>query len=97
VNQSIRVARHAGRVVVTGIPSESKTLLDFHELRRKELGFFPVRRSNHESDLAVRLLAERSSLFAPLITHVRPIDEIQRAFEILERYEDGIGKLVIRL
>jgi hypothetical protein len=32
-----------------------------------------------------------------LITHELPIEQIQRAFETLERYEDGVGKMVIRL
>jgi hypothetical protein len=31
-----------------------------------------------------------------LITHTRPLDQIGQAFAQLERYEDGVGKIVIR-
>jgi L-iditol 2-dehydrogenase len=71
--------------------------LDFHIMRRKELAMFNVRRSNHESEGALELLRDRRSLFAPLLTHTVPLERIEPAFEMLERYEDGAGKVVIRL
>jgi threonine dehydrogenase-like Zn-dependent dehydrogenase len=52
VRQSIQVARSAGRVVFTGIPSEMESTMDFHSWRRKELALFQVRRSNHEGGQA---------------------------------------------
>ena len=96
INQAIGVTRSAGRVVVTGIPSEARLALDFHVLRRKELIFYNVRRSAHESALALKLLAEQPRRFAGLITHTRPLDEIEKAFHLLENYEDGVGKLIIQ-
>ena len=95
--QAIRVARSAGRVVFTGIPSEVELPIPFHVWRRKELTLFQVRRSNHESALAREILADDPSRFAPLITHTRPLDQIARAFAQVEHYEDGVGKLIIRL
>jgi L-iditol 2-dehydrogenase len=97
VRQSIQVARNAGRVVFTGIPSELETAIEFHAWRRKELALFQVRRSNHEGEQARDILSAHTQRFAPLITHTRPLDQIDRAFEQVERYEDGVGKLVIRL
>jgi hypothetical protein len=40
-------------------------------------------------------MRERPDLFGPLVTHTRPIDQIQGAFEAIERYEAGIGKMVL--
>jgi L-iditol 2-dehydrogenase len=97
MNQCLRVTRNFGRVVVTGIPSEVRVNLEFHVMRRKELALYNVRRSNHESALALRLLSEHSRLFAPMITHRRPLDQVEAAFSMLERYEDGVGKIVISL
>jgi L-iditol 2-dehydrogenase len=97
VRQSIQVARKAGRVVFTGIPLELETAIDFHTWRRKELALFQVRRSNHEGEQARDILSAHLKRFAPLITHTRPLDQIDRAFEQVERYEGGVGKLVIRL
>ncbi|MEO8662207.1 MAG: alcohol dehydrogenase catalytic domain-containing protein [Bryobacteraceae bacterium] len=95
MNQCIHATRNAGRVVVTGIPSEVKIALEFHPMRRKELKFFNVRRSSHESETALQVLKERPQLFAPMLTHTMPLDNVQGAFELLEGYGDGVGKIVI--
>jgi L-iditol 2-dehydrogenase len=97
LNQAIRAARNAGRVVVTGIPSAIRMDLDFHVMRRRELALLNVRRSNHESETALDLLRDRAGLFAPLVTHTLPLERIESAFEMLERYDDGAGKVVIAL
>ena len=97
INQCIQAARHAGRVVVTGIPSEDYVRLALHILRRKELAFYSVRRSNHDSEAALRLLAAHSRRFAPILTHERPLRDIQPAFELCEKYADGVGKLTVTL
>jgi L-iditol 2-dehydrogenase len=93
VQQCIYAAANAGRVVVTGIPIEAATPVDMHELRRKEVALFNVRRSNHETDAAIELLLADPKRFAPVVTHAMPIEEIQRAFEMLENKEDGAAKI----
>jgi L-iditol 2-dehydrogenase len=95
INQALDMARSAGRVVITGIPSEVQVDLNFHTMRRKEVYFYSVRRSNHTTDEALTLLREHPKLFAPVVTHTKPLDRIQDAFEMLEKYEDGVGKLVL--
>jgi L-iditol 2-dehydrogenase len=95
-NQAIRVARNGGRVVLTGIHSASFVPFEVSPMRRKELSIFNVRRSNHESQDALNLLADHMAWFAPLLTHTRSLSEIAEAFEIVEGYRDGVGKMVIR-
>ncbi|HUS04708.1 MAG TPA: alcohol dehydrogenase catalytic domain-containing protein [Bryobacteraceae bacterium] len=97
VNQCLDVARNAGRVVITGIPSELQVQLNFHVLRRKELALYTVRRSNREENIGMRMMSEQPQKFAPLVTHLRPLEKIQSSFELLEKYEDGVGKLVLTL
>lgn len=97
INQSLELCRSRGRVVMTGIPSEARVDFAFHTMRRKELFFYAVRRSNHDTVEAVRMLAEKPRLFGPLVTHRRPFDAIQAAFELNERYADGVGKMVLEL
>src|SRR5262249_3351536 len=70
-NDAIRVARNAGRVVITGIHSETHVGFEMSPLRRKELTVFNVRRSNHESPAALEMIAARTKWFAPLVTHSR--------------------------
>jgi L-iditol 2-dehydrogenase len=95
VNQAIRAARHAGRVVLTGIHSGALVPFDTSNLRRKELTLFNVRRSNDESPAALEMLVERSAWFAPLVTHRRPLENIADAFDIAGNYRDGVGKMMI--
>lgn len=96
VNDSIAVVRSAGRVVMTGIHSEVRVPVRIHELRRKELSFFNVRRSNHETDLAIEMLRDQPSRFGPLITHREPIESIQTAFDMLEQGGEGAAKVVLQ-
>jgi threonine dehydrogenase-like Zn-dependent dehydrogenase len=58
---------------------------------------YNVRRSNHETHLAIELLAERPTFLGPVVTHRSPLDQIERAFSDLEAYKDGVGKSVIQL
>ena len=97
VNQAIDVTRNAGRTVITGIPSEADTVVNLHTLRRKEITLLNVRRSNHETQAALEIMEEHPKVCAALVTHTRPFDTIQSSFEMLERYEDGVGKVVLTL
>jgi L-iditol 2-dehydrogenase len=97
INQCIRTTRNAGRVVVTGIPSEPQVALDLHVMRRNEIRFYNVRRSNHETEAGLALLREHPKFFGPLVTHTRPIDRIDDAFRLVESYADGVGKMVVTL
>ncbi len=97
IDHCLHVVRNAGRAVVTGIPPEARVTLDYHVMRRKEVHLYTVRRSNHETSAAVELLRSHLSLFAPIVTHRRPLEEIQQAFEQVEAYAGGVGKMVIRL
>ncbi len=96
-DESLRAAAPGGRVVLTGIPSELRVSLDVHLWRRKELTLFQVRRSNDELASAMDLLTRENGLFAPVITHNRPIEHVAAAFGLVEHYSDGVGKLVVRL
>ncbi len=97
IDQCIQATRSAGRVVMTGIPSSDYIRLPYHILRRREIAFYTVRRSNRDSETALHMLAEQPRRFVPMLTHSRPLSEIQSAFELVERYSDGVGKFVLTL
>lgn len=94
-NWAIRAVRSGGRVVITGIHTGALVPFDIPNMRRKELAIFNVRRSNHESEAALALLLEQPLRFAPLVTHLRPLERIAEAFSIVENYTDGVGKMVV--
>jgi L-iditol 2-dehydrogenase len=96
INHCIRAVAHGGRIVLTGIPAETQIAVNIHQARNKEMAIFNVRRSNHESHLGVELLHAHAHLFEPIVTHNRPLDKINEAFALNEKYEDGVGKLLLR-
>jgi L-iditol 2-dehydrogenase len=96
INQCVRAVMHGGRVVLTGIPAETQIAINIHQFRNKEIAIFNVRRSNHEGHQGVELLRHYPKLFAPVVTHTRPLDKINEAFALNEKYEDGVGKLLLR-
>lgn len=96
-DQSVRVGRNGGRVVITGIPVERELVLNASVLRRRELPVYTVRRSNHEPTAALRLLAEAPQRFAPILTHTRPLESAAEAFGIAEQYADGVGKMILEV
>lgn len=95
-NQAIRAARNGGRVVLTGIHSHAVIPFETSPMRRKELVFFNVRRSNRESTPALEMLARHPESFGPLLTHTRPLERIGEAFSIAEHYADGVGKMIVK-
>jgi len=95
-NWAIHAVRNAGRVVLSGIHSEVLVPLETSPMRRKEVALFNVRRSNHESEAALQMITAHPALFAPLVTHTRPMESIAEAFSIAEHYADGVGKLIVK-
>jgi len=95
INQAIRMTRMAGRVQVTAVPSEILVPIEFHIIRRKELNFFTSRRANKTGHTAVETLSRYPERFTPMITHRMGMNGVQDAFEMLESYSGGVGKIVI--
>jgi L-iditol 2-dehydrogenase len=95
INHCLRATRNAGRVVITGIPSTLDYRLDIHALRVKELYFYTVRRSNHETAAGMGLLEAHPKLLGGIVTHTRPIESVNATFQMVERYDDGVGKAVL--
>jgi L-iditol 2-dehydrogenase len=95
-NDCLRVARPGGRVVYTGIGTELRVPMDVHTWRRKELAVWQVRRSNREGHAALDLLARHHRLLGGVVTHSRALEDIGKAFALVESYADGVGKLVVR-
>ena len=54
-----------------------------------------MRRSNNEAHLGLALLRDYPKLFLPVVTHTRPLDKINEAFQLNINYQDGVGKLLM--
>jgi L-iditol 2-dehydrogenase len=93
--QCVEATRNGGRMVITGIPEELRTPINWHIARRKELVIYNVRRSNHDSRAALQLLGEHRQTFARMVTQLMPLEKVQAAFEMLSNQSEDAGKVVI--
>jgi len=93
--QALEAAAIGGRVVLVGIPQEDEVTLDPHRARRKELRVQFVRRSRFALRQALRLVESKRVDVASWVTHRFGLAEAKKAFDLVERYADGVLKAVI--
>lgn len=90
-----RVAKPAGRVILTGISGESEGVFPVDVARRKELTVTWCRRFLFNYPTAIHLAVSRKIDLRALITHSFSLDDIGKAFEIAAEYQDGVLKVSI--
>jgi L-iditol 2-dehydrogenase len=94
INEGMNVARPGGTFVLIGLPTEEPLHVDLNIAMDKELRLQTIKRSNHNDHAALELLRD-GRIPAAMITHHLPLGDTPRAFAMLARYEDGVGKLII--
>lgn len=96
VHTGFAVARRGAQFVLVGIPSQRHMPVDLHLALSKELRVQTIFRANQGGHRAIELLAS-GVVPSALLTHRLPLAETQQAFELLEAYADGAGKVVITI
>lgn len=96
INAGLAVARPCGTVVLIGYSDETGIVVDVHMAMSKELRLQTLKRSNHRSHAAIDLLTSGRVPLA-LLTHTLPLSQTPRAFEMLEDYSGGAGKVIIEV
>jgi len=95
--QAVEMARHGGTVCLIGIPVEDRTEFRASSARRKGLTIKLVRRMKHTYPRAIALAQRGLAELQSLLTHEFPLEEAEKAFQLVEHYGDGVIKAVIRL
>ncbi len=94
--QCIDLVRVGGRVVPFGIYTETEGKLPFYDLYYKELRIIAGRASKGESfPASIDLVRKGVVRLEPLITHVLPLDELDRAINMLSTQEEGRMKMIL--
>lgn len=95
--QAVRMARVGGTVVLVGICDTDDVSLPMHIARKRELEIKLVRREAFGYRPALTLLEKGMGKVDHWVTHRFPPDEIQKAFELVHEYGDGVIKAMITL
>jgi 2-desacetyl-2-hydroxyethyl bacteriochlorophyllide A dehydrogenase len=93
---AIKMTRIGGRILLFGIYTAQEGRLPFYELYYKELSLFGARAARSEDFDSAMALVERGALqLAPLVTHVLPLAEIERAIEMNHTPMDRRLKVIV--
>ncbi len=95
VDQAVEMLKPGGALVIIGIPEFEEYIFPAHTMRRKELRIQNVRRQNGCAREAIDLIAAGTVAVDFMITHTFRLDEIQKAFHLVSRYEDQVIKGMI--
>lgn len=96
INIALAVTTFSGTFVLIGIPTATPVPVDLFSVQAKEIRFQPLKRSNHQSQPAVALLAS-GAIPESIVTHRVGIEQAPEAFQMLAEYRDNVGKLVVEL
>mgnify|MGYP001034946336 CR=1 FL=1 len=97
VDQCVDVLRPGGTLVLTGIPRFDRVSLAIDKMRRKEITIINVRRQNEFTQKSVELIASGQVNVDFMVTHHFPLEETQKAFDLVAGYKDGVIKAMISI
>jgi len=97
VDQCIDLLRPGGTLVLTGIPRFDRVSLAIDVMRRKEITIVNIRRQNEFTQKSVDLIASGKLNVDFMATHHFPLEETQKAFDLVAGYHDGVIKAMISL
>ncbi len=93
---SINMARLGGTLLLFGITSAKQAELPFYQLYYKELNIVNTRAAKSEDYPTTIDLAARGALkLKPLVTHVVPLLDLEKAIGMLESDEDQRMKIIL--
>jgi L-iditol 2-dehydrogenase len=95
VDQAVRMARAAGKVILIGIPREDCTSFQASLARRKGLSILVVRRMKFDYWRAIALVERGVVGTRALVTHRFPLERSAEALELVASVSDGVVKAMI--
>lgn len=97
VNQAIGMIKAGGRIVIFGVGQEPVDNFDIYSVYRNQITMIGCRgRTESETDAALKCLGCGKVSVEAIITHVLPLEETNRAFEIVDKRLDNAIRVVIK-
>lgn len=95
VNNSLKILKPGGKLVLVGIPPSAQYNFDMDEMRRKELTVINIRRQNHCVEEAIDLVVAGKVDVEKMVTHHFSLEDTPVAFDMVEGYKNGVIKAMI--
>ncbi|MEO0293547.1 MAG: alcohol dehydrogenase catalytic domain-containing protein [candidate division WOR-3 bacterium] len=97
IKEGVELLKPGGKLIIIGIPEVEIISFDINKLRRKELTIFNVRRQNNCVEKAINFLLRKRINIDLIVTHNFKFEDAPMAFEIVEKYQNGVIKAIISL
>jgi threonine dehydrogenase-like Zn-dependent dehydrogenase len=95
IDEGVDILRPGGKLVLVGIPRESRISISIDYARRKEITIVNIRRQNRCIEDAVKFLMAGKANLDYMVTHKFAFKDSAKAFEVVAGYKDGVIKAMI--
>lgn len=97
IKQAIEMVKVEGTVVVFGVGQEPVDGFDIYTVYRNKIRIIGTRgRTDRERETVMRYLASGKITVKPIITHVLPLEETKRGFEMVDKRLENAIRVVIK-
>jgi L-iditol 2-dehydrogenase len=91
----VRIAASKAKVCIYGIPVEPVNNVDFSEYLFKDITMVTAAGAQNSFPRGIKIVASGVVNLEKVITHTFSLEEIERAFEVVDRRVDGVAKATI--
>jgi len=97
LDQAVQLLKPGGKLVLVGIPEVDRVSFLIDQLRRREICVQNIRRQNECVQPAIDLLESGQVSADFMFTHHFSLEQTKEAFDMVDKYEDGVVKAMIRM
>lgn len=95
IDQALEILKPGGKLVVIGIPTVDRVSFSIDNMRRKEICVQNIRRQVDCVQEALDLIDSHEVDVDFMVTHRFKFEDSKKAFDMVDRYEDGVIKAMI--
>jgi threonine dehydrogenase-like Zn-dependent dehydrogenase len=97
LDQALDLLKPGGKLIMVGIPREKKVTFIADKMRRKEITLVNIRRQNRCTQKLIDLIAADKINADFMFTHSFKLADTKKAFDMVEKYNDGVIKAMIEI
>jgi len=90
-----KVVANKGRINIYSVPIEPVDNIDFAEYLFKDITLVTASGAQNTFGRGIKIVSSGIVDIERVITHTFPLEDIERAFEVVEKRLDGVGKAVV--
>jgi threonine dehydrogenase-like Zn-dependent dehydrogenase len=92
LDQALEILKPGGKLMMVGIPREERVTFIIDKMRRKEITLVNIRRQNGCTQKLIDLMVSGKINADFMFTHSFKLADIQKAFDMAAKYDDGVIK-----